>query len=137
MRRLLLITAVILPAIVSSAPSLAQQGRQKRNPFAPLAEPAIRKITKIAEQADETGASYQLKLNGIIWNKNSPMAIINDTVVELGSEIAGRKVCVISNTHVELEYYDKRKTLKITPRILFAVTSKNQKPNPVQNRVTK
>jgi len=135
MKRLLI--AVI---ILSALPGFARAADQsKRNPFAPLAKAAIRQIPSLLEAADKDKDSeaVQLKLNGIIFSKNRPVAIINDAVVEIGSIIAGRKVSAISISHVELQYYDKKETLRITPKFLFTVSSNNQSQNDIENNVTK
>ena len=132
----LLIAVIILPVVL--APALVL-GQTKRNPFAPLAKTTIRTIPSLTEPVDKDKDSeaVQLKLNGIIFSKNRPVAIINDAVVEIGSTIAGRRVSAISISHVELEYYDKKETLEITPKFLFTISSKNQTQSDIQNNVTK
>ena len=135
MKRLLI--AVI---VLSALPGLARAAAQsKRNPFAPLAKAAIRQIPGLTDPIEKNKDSevVELKLNGIIFSKNRPVAIINDAVVEIGSIIAGRKVSAISISHVELQYYDKKETLRITPKFLFTVSSKNQSQGDIENNVTK
>jgi hypothetical protein len=106
--------------------------KRRRNPFAPLNQPASSSGTKRLEnvkpagqQGKETaGEKIRLRLNGIIWNKTNPIAIINDTIVTIGSSIAGRKVSAISADYVELQYNDEKEVLKMAPKILFDVSSK-------------
>ena len=128
MKHLLLIITLILPVIVGDTQLLAGPMQHRRNPFAPLGKITVSKRPKIKEAIDESkievSKEIQLKLNGIVWNKDDPMAIINDTVVKIGSEIGGRKVFAISITNVELDYYDKKEVLKIGPKILFDVSDK-------------
>ena len=132
----LLIAVIILSAVLGPALAL---GQTKRNPFAPLAKTTIRTIPSLTEPVDKDKDSeaVQLKLNGIIFSKNRPVAIINDAVVEIGSTIAGRRVSAISISQVELQYYDKKETLRITPKFLFTVSNKNQTRSDIQNSVTK
>ena len=132
----LLVAVIMLSAVLGPALAL---GQTKRNPFAPLAKTTIRTIPSLTEPVDKDKDSeaVQLKLNGIIFSKNRPVAIINDAVVEIGSTIAGRRVSAISISHVELEYYDKKETLEITPKFLFTISSKNQTQSDIQNSVTK
>lgn len=132
----LLIAVIILSAVLGPARAL---GQTKRNPFAPLAKTTIRTIPSLVEPVDKDKDSeaVQLKLNGIIFSKNRPVAIINDAVVEIGSTIAGRKVSAISSSQVELQYYDKKETLRITPKFLFSISSKNQSQGDIKNSITK
>ena len=127
MKRLLI--AVI---ILSALPGFARAADQsKRNPFAPLAKTTIRTIPGLVEPVEKNKDSeaVQLKLNGIIWGKNRPVAIINDTVVEIGSIIAGRRVSAISISQVELQYYDKKEILRITPKFLFTISNNKLSQN--------
>ena len=132
----LLVVVIMLSAVLGSVSAL---GQTKRNPFAPLAKTTVRTITGLIEPAgkNKDAEAIQLKLNGIIFSKNNPVAIINDTVVEIGSLIAGRRVSAISSSQVELQYYDKKETLEIVPKFLFTVSSKKQTQSDIQNSVTK
>jgi hypothetical protein len=71
-------------------------------------------------------------LNGIIWSKDNPLAIINDTVVSVGGEAVGRKVVAITAEHVELEYQNRRLLLRITPKILFDITPRTPAPERIR-----
>ncbi|MEI6631760.1 MAG: hypothetical protein WCL25_04000 [bacterium] len=46
--------------------------------------------------------SSALSLNGILWDKTNPLAMINDKVVHVGSKIAGNKVVDIKEDRVIL-----------------------------------
>jgi len=136
----LIITAIILSAILMGTRVLAAQEQPRRNPFAPLAQATAPKTSRADKSVDKDKAleDVKLELNGIIWSKNKPIAIINNTVVEIGSEIAGQRVSAISIMNVELEYRDRKKVLKIAPKVVFSITgNKSDKKNDVQNRTIK
>ena len=120
----LIITAIILSAILMGTRALAAQEQLRRNPFAPLAQATAPKTPEADKSVDKDKAleDVKLELNGIIWSKNKPVAIINNTVVEIGSEIAGQRVSAISTMNVELEYQGRKKTLKIAPKVVFSIT---------------
>lgn len=126
MKRLTLTTVLVLYVIAGNGVSLAQSRQNKRNPFAPLDKRNAPQSARITKQAKKLKVSDEnnLRLNGIIWNKDDPMAIINNTVVKVDSEIAGRKVVAISIGHVEVEYRGKRETLSIEPEIMFSIIKK-------------
>jgi hypothetical protein len=122
----MLSTILILYTISGNNLSLVQNRQQKRNPFAPLDKKVAPKSAEITKQIKRPQASdeNQLRLNGIIWNKDKPVAIIDDTVVMVGSRIAGRKIVAISFDYVEVEYHNKKNTIKMVPKILFSVAKK-------------
>ncbi|MHC4216112.1 MAG: hypothetical protein ACYSWP_22390 [Planctomycetota bacterium] len=132
----LFVAVIILSAVFGPALAL---GQTKRNPFAPLAKTIIRTIPELLEpvEKNEDSEAVQLKLNGIIFSKDRPVAIINDVVVEIGGLIAGRRVSAISLSQVELQYYDKKEILKITPKFMFSISSKNQTQSDIENSTTK
>ena len=53
-----------------------------------------------------------LSLDGIIWDKNQPLAIINDTLVGLGESISGSLVKAIKRDEVILENKNATHTLQ-------------------------
>ena len=126
MKRLILTTVFILFVIAGNDVSLAQSRQHKRNPFAPLDKKTAPQSAKITKQIKKPAASDENKLwlNGIIWNRDNPMAIIDDTVVIVGSEIEGRKIVAISIDHVKVEYRGKEEILNIVPKFLFDITTK-------------
>lgn len=129
MKRLPIETAIILAAFVMGGVSSGGQPIGRRNPFAPL-DKAARSTAK-RQGRTFSSREIRLRLNGIIWNKDNPVAIINDTVVEVGSQIFDRKISTISARHVELEYRGKLEILRIIPKILFRVTKKGLATKPV------
>ncbi|MHC5060353.1 MAG: hypothetical protein ACYTFK_04620 [Planctomycetota bacterium] len=132
----LFVAVIILSAVLGPALAL---GQTQKNPFAPLAKAAVRQIPELIEpiEKDKDSEAIQLKLNGIIFSKSRPVAIINDAVVEIGGLVAGRRVSAISISQVELQYYDKKEILKITPRLLFSISSKNQTQGDIEKSSTK
>jgi hypothetical protein len=69
----------------------------KRNPFAPAS----------------SGNTSTLVLNGVIWNKDRPKAMIGDTIVTRGDSIAGNKVVDIRPDKVILNDGVKNFELKM------------------------
>jgi hypothetical protein len=129
MKRLPIETAIILAALVMGGVSSGGQPMNRRNPFAPL-DKATRSTAK-RQGRTFSSREIRLHLNGIIWNKDNPVAIINDTVIKVGSEIFDRKVSAISARQVELEYRGKLEILRIIPKIIFSVTEKGLATKPV------
>lgn len=123
MRRMLFISTIIVTVVMMDA-SHGRQSQSRKNPFAPLSERSLPRTPESATSPEKTPAAKTpgLRLNGIIWSKANPLAIINDAVVSVGGEAEGRKVVAITAEHVELEYQNRRLLLRITPKILFDVT---------------
>ena len=93
-----------------------------------IEEPKPEQPVVTAKDADKV----ELKLNGIIWNKDRPLAIINSTVVGIGSRITDRKIVAISAERVQLQYDNKKEeTLQITPKISFTVAGQTPSTNPI------
>jgi len=123
MRPLLVISTIVVTVVMMDT-SGGRQSQSTKNPFAPLSERTQRRTGESAISPEKLPAAKtpELRLNGIIWTKDNPLAIINDAVVSVGGEAAGRKVVAIATEHVELEYQRHRLLLRITPKILFDVT---------------
>jgi type II secretory pathway component PulC len=54
-----------------------------------------------------------LILNGIMWDKDNPYAIINSDIVKAGDKLRGMNVLEITEKHVILEENGKRYTLRL------------------------
>ena len=67
----------------------------KRDPFAPVSKQA----------------SHELSLNGIVWDQENPLAIINDTIVKVGSAVDGNTIVDIQENSVTLT--NGSRTLKL------------------------
>ncbi|MFH1854684.1 MAG: hypothetical protein ABH815_05170, partial [Candidatus Omnitrophota bacterium] len=53
-------------------------------------------------------------LNGIVWDKEAPYAIINSEVVKTGDKLNGASIIEITENKVILEQDGKRRTLELT-----------------------
>lgn len=58
-------------------------------------------------------ASRDLSLSGIVWDKQNPTAIINDTIVKIGEEISGSTVVDIKEGYVVLNDGKENFVLKL------------------------
>ncbi|MBU1147881.1 MAG: hypothetical protein KKD11_05950 [Candidatus Omnitrophica bacterium] len=54
-----------------------------------------------------------LAVNGIMWDEDNPLAIINDDVVKVGDMLGGLKVVEITKTSVVMEQNGERHTLNL------------------------
>ncbi|MBU1853792.1 MAG: hypothetical protein KJ957_07105 [Candidatus Omnitrophica bacterium] len=62
------------------------------------------------------GATLEgLILNGIVWDKDTPYAIINNNVVEVGEILGGVTIIEINQNSVVLEQEEETYTLKLNP----------------------
>lgn len=52
-------------------------------------------------------------LNGIMWDKDNPYAVINNEVVKLGDKIGDKTVVEINEKNVVLEQDGQRHTLEL------------------------
>lgn len=59
------------------------------------------------------GASEDMKLNGIIWDEQNPMAVINDIIVKKGDTCDGQIVADIKQDKVILKGSDKEIELRL------------------------
>jgi hypothetical protein len=85
MRRLLVISIIVVTVVMMDT-SGGRQSQSAKNPFAPLSERTQRRTDESAISPEELPAAKtpELRLNGIIWTKDNPLAIINDAVVSVG-----------------------------------------------------
>ncbi len=56
-------------------------------------------------------SAQELYLSGILWDDLNPTAIINDTIVTIGSQIGGKKVLDIQKNKVILEDAEQKTEL--------------------------
>lgn len=70
-----------------------------RDPFEEKKKPVI--------AAKKDTRETPLNLEGLVWNSVRPQAIINGTVVEVGSEVGGAKVLAIDRKGVKLRVDDR------------------------------
>ncbi len=60
----------------------------------------------------EEGKTFGLQLEGIVWDKTEPMAMINGKIVEEGDKIEGVRIVKILKTTVEIEKEGKHYSIK-------------------------
>ena len=60
----------------------------------------------------EEGKTFGLLLEGIVWDKTQPMAMINGKIVEPGDKIEGVRIVKIHKTSVEIEKEGKHYSIK-------------------------
>ncbi len=90
MRKSALILAILL--IPSAADAVEYTGRQYRDPFSSLRPEAAQK--------KEQPPAFSAEVEGILWNAESPMAILSGKVVRVGSRIGGAEVIRIERDGV-------------------------------------
>jgi len=81
----------------------------KKDPFAP---PKINVV-------EDTGADVLsvIRLEGIIWDEDSPIAVINGKVVGVSDEVNGAKIIQIKQNEVILEINGQRTPLKLQTKL--------------------
>ena len=87
-----------------------------RNPFNWPSE-QIKKFRRI-EERQNTDPFAGFKLKGIIWNKEIPLAIINDILVSQGDTIKDVYIREISPRQVVLESMGRYHTLEISTKTI-------------------
>lgn len=92
--------------------SLAYDDGGRRDPMVALRKRAIRKSAPFVS----IGRPPKLSLQGIFWDVEDPLALINKTVVRRGDTVKGAKVAQITPDKVILVYRGKSLTLKLEPR---------------------
>ena len=75
----------------------------KRDPF----------FKQMIDPANKSSVSSDLSLSGIVWDQDNATAIINNTIVKIGSEIAGNTVINIKEDRVILNDGVRNFELKI------------------------
>ena len=101
----------------------AQAEQSRRDPFAPLPEaagagrisPAHEPVSVQAPMAD----APELHLSGILYGSDDPIAVVNDTLITLGSRIDDHDVKGMTRNSVLLEANGATVTLSMPVRLLF------------------
>jgi hypothetical protein len=60
----------------------------------------------------EEGKTFGLALEGIVWDQDMPMAMINGRIVEEGDKIEGVRILKIHKISVEIEKDGKSYSIK-------------------------
>ncbi len=85
----------------------------KRDPFIPL----ISENKTIMAQAGWSFISSklpELKIEGVLFDKTKPLAIINDKIVAKGDSISNCKIISITKEEIVIGYMDKKYSVKIS-----------------------
>jgi len=88
-------------AQVQNAPQ--EKGQQKKLLLKLSQEIKDLKLKRDPFNPPSRETAHDLFLNGIVWDKENPMAIINDTVVIIGSTIDGNTIMDITENSVLLK----------------------------------
>lgn len=80
---------------------------------APAKSPGLREMLGTLKRKFNKIKNNNLELQGIIYDKAYPRAIINDTVVKVGDTVEGAKVMKIDEKSVSMSLRDKEITLKL------------------------
>ncbi|MFQ5641858.1 MAG: hypothetical protein ACE5IR_28110 [bacterium] len=79
----------------------------------PFQKPSIRTVRTVSPKPRKTRRSRSFKLNGILWHKRSPSAIINNKIVYVGSRIGKFRVRNIFQNKVILTSQKETHILKL------------------------
>lgn len=93
------------PAPKPAVPAVKKKAPSKRASIGEMLQTLKRKLNKIMNS--------NLELQGIIYDKAYPRAIINDKVVKVGDTVEGAKVMKIEGKSVAMSLRDKKITLKL------------------------
>lgn len=77
----------------------------KKDPFSPP-------VIGVVETTDKEQLAG-VKLEGIIWDEENPIAVINDKVVSIGDEVAGAKIVGMTRNEVTFEVDGQQVELKL------------------------
>lgn len=80
---------------------------------APAKSSGLREMLGTLKRKFNKIRNNNLELQGIIYDKTYPRAIINDTVVKVGDTVEGAKVMKIDEKSVSMSLRDKEITLKL------------------------
>ena len=95
---------IIFLIIITINIGLFAQEKKARDPFLSLGD----KIRLSQETKDISSLPYPIILNGIIWTENSPIAIINDEIVQKDEVWRDFKVEEIQKNKVVLSRGDSK-----------------------------
>lgn len=106
-------SALTVPA--ASTPSLTAEPAPAQPAFPSPDEPV--KVSAAPAEVSSTpireeGKTFGLLLEGIVWDKTQPMAMINGKIVEPGDKIEGVRIVKIHKTSVEIEKEGKQYSIK-------------------------
>jgi hypothetical protein len=67
----------------------------------------------LAPSVREEKEAGPLKLEGVLWDKAAPLAIINGQILKKGENVDGRKIVEIGERHVILSDGEKKQKLQL------------------------
>lgn len=92
------------PPIPARGPADKNIGSAEDKDFLPLPEPIEEAKEVIESPKDKIKREFsEITLEGIIWDKNKPLALINGKIVTTGDTIKGFIITKIDKTTIELE----------------------------------
>ncbi len=95
----ILSTAIMLASIYRGETRVEYTGGQYRDPFRDYLPKADLGRGKFQKQLSN------IKVTGLIWNTDLPLAIINGKVCKIGDSVAGAKVIDINKKGVFLDFH--------------------------------
>lgn len=106
-----LIMIIILSSISFPAEAVVTYDlKDLRDPFESL-------LPKEASKADNKDALPPLIVKGLIWGSNKPQAIVNDSVVKIGDEVAGTKIVDINKDYITVLFNNRLYELHLKKEI--------------------
>ncbi len=100
MKKIVILSAtVILASIYMAEASVEYKGEQYRDPFRDYLPKADLERGKFQKQLGN------IKVTGLIWNTDLPLAIINGKVCKIGDSVGGAKVIDINKKGVFLDFH--------------------------------
>lgn len=93
--------------IISKA-AVQYQGKEGRDPFSS----PMKKRLLSAHELSRSEEIPHLTLNGIVWNVDKPIAIVNNKILRKGDSIEGAEVLDITQAGVSLRFEAKQIMLK-------------------------
>lgn len=93
----------------SFAEEFTYDSHGRKDPFSP---PVISAVEKAG-----TEILAGVRLEGIIWDKKKPMAIINDKVVGIGDSVSGAEIIDIKKNEVIFGVNGQKVTVKLRAKI--------------------
>ena len=85
---------------------------KERDPLVPLTSKDVARGTHVPAGADEMPA---LTVDGIIWEPNEQLALVNGQIVRAGDTVAGAKVKTVHRDRVVLEFQGNEVVLYTKP----------------------
>lgn len=102
---MLLLSVILSSFNLLNADEFIYNSHGKKDPFSP----PVKGVGAVTDMELLSG----IRLEGIVWDSKNPMAMVNDSIVAIGDEIAGAKVVDITKNEVIIEIDGQRVSLKL------------------------